>query len=393
MNSNFEQVKLGDVLTLQRGFDITKREQEDGEIPVVSSSGVSSYHKHWKVKGPGVVIGRKGTLGTVHFVKSNFWPHDTTLWIKDFRGNDPRFLSYFLQTLKLENFDVGASNPTLNRNHVHGLKIIFPRQLETQRKIAGILSAYDELIETNARRIARLEQLAEEIYREWFVRFRFPGYREAEFVKGVPKGWELIPINEFVEFQSGYSFKSETYNQSGRFGIVTIKNVHDGRFVSQCTDFIDEPPSNMKKYCNLQEGDILMSLTGNVGRVCHVCGTNLLLNQRVSKLKPINSEFASFVYWFFRQENIQTLAEMISTGAAQQNLSPIKLGNQKVFVPNRSLLKRFEEIVSPINQQILKCNAMSQKLAQTRDLLLPRLLSGKLDVAALDVRFPPRFEE
>src|SRR5688572_16460315 len=147
----FHQVRLGDVLTFQRGFDITKSEQSEGSVPIVSSSGVTSYHNVWKVNGPGLVIGRKGTLGTVHFIRPNFWPHDTTLWVKDFKGNDPRFLSYFLKTLKLENFDVGASNPTLNRNHVHKIKILFPKKVDTQKRIAAILSAYDELIENNKR--------------------------------------------------------------------------------------------------------------------------------------------------------------------------------------------------------------------------------------------------
>jgi len=129
--TGFHQVRVGDVLTFQRGFDITKSEQDEGEVPIVSSSGISSYHNKWKAKAPGVVIGRKGTLGTVHFLRSNYWPHDTTLWVKDFKGNAPRFLSYFLQTLKLENFDIGASNPTLNRNHLHKIKIIFPEKVDT----------------------------------------------------------------------------------------------------------------------------------------------------------------------------------------------------------------------------------------------------------------------
>src|SRR5436190_23796473 len=174
----FHQVTVGDVVTLQRGFDITKSEQSEGDVPIVSSSGISSYHDKWKVKGPGVIIGRKGTLGTVHFVRPNYWPHDTTLWVKDFKGNDPRFLNYFLQTLKLENFDVGASNPTLNRNHVHKIKVLFPKQIATQKRIAAILSTYDELIESNNERIALLERLAEEIYREWFIRLRFPGHEK-----------------------------------------------------------------------------------------------------------------------------------------------------------------------------------------------------------------------
>lgn len=197
--TGFHETKLGDVLTFQRGFDITKSEQSEGTVPIVSSSGISSYHSKAKVKGPGVVIGRKGTLGTVHFLQEDFWPHDTTLWIKDFKGNDPRFLSYFLPALKLENFDVGAANPTLNRNHIHGIKVFFPRRRRHQERIATVLSAYDELMENNRRRIALLEKLAEEIYREWFVRLRFPGHEKVKLVKGVPEGWTVRPFPEVVD--------------------------------------------------------------------------------------------------------------------------------------------------------------------------------------------------
>ncbi len=126
----FHQVRLGDVLTLQRGFDITKSEQTEGNVPIVSSSGISSFHNKWKVRGPGLVIGRKGTLGTVHYLRQNYWPHDTTLWVKDFKGNNPRFLNYFLQMLKLENFDVGAANPTLSAETTFtSLRSSFQRRL------------------------------------------------------------------------------------------------------------------------------------------------------------------------------------------------------------------------------------------------------------------------
>ena len=129
----FDEKPLGDILMFQRGFDITKKEQTPGIVPIVSSSGISSYHNQSKVEAPGVVIGRKGTLGTVHHIKQNFWPHDTTLWVKDFKGNDPRFIYYFLKTLHLEVFDTGSSNPTLNRNHLHKIKVVFP-ELKIQKK-------------------------------------------------------------------------------------------------------------------------------------------------------------------------------------------------------------------------------------------------------------------
>ncbi len=97
--SEWQDCTLGDICTLQRGFDITKNDQDSGPYPVVSSSGIKSFHREWKVKSPGVVIGRKGTLGTVFYLDMDFWPHDTSLWVKDFKGNHPRFIYYFLKNL------------------------------------------------------------------------------------------------------------------------------------------------------------------------------------------------------------------------------------------------------------------------------------------------------
>lgn len=117
---------IGEQLTLQRGFDITKREQISGSVPVVSSGGVKSYHNVFKVPGPGVVIGRKGSLGTVHYISEDFWPHDTTLWVKDFKGSSPKLVYYFLRSLDVKGLDSGTANPALNRNMVHPIKTSWP---------------------------------------------------------------------------------------------------------------------------------------------------------------------------------------------------------------------------------------------------------------------------
>ena len=164
---------LEDLVFFQRGYDITKAEQQTGDIPVVSSSGVASYHSEARAHGPGVVIGRKGSLGTIHYVDGSYWPHDTTLWSKNLKHNHARFVYYFLHTLNLERYDVGNSNPTLNRNHIHGLPITIP-DYRIQERIASILSAYDDLIENNRRRIQLLEQTARMLYKEWFIHLRFP---------------------------------------------------------------------------------------------------------------------------------------------------------------------------------------------------------------------------
>ena len=131
----WEQCIVGDVLTLQRGFDITKKEQRAGTVPVVSSGGTKSFHNEAKCEAPGVVVGRKGSIGTVHFIEDDYWPHDTTLWVKDFKGNDERLVAYLLTGLRLIELDTGTANPSLNRNIVHPIPISWPFSLD-QRKIS-----------------------------------------------------------------------------------------------------------------------------------------------------------------------------------------------------------------------------------------------------------------
>ena len=177
--TDLKQKRLGAVITLQRGHDITKADQQPGSYPVISSGGPASYHAEYKYEGPGVVIGRKGSLGGVYWSEGPYWPHDTTLWVKDFQGNDPKFIYYFLHTLNLERFDVGASNPTLNRNHLHLMDVRVPSR-SAQELIANTLSTFDDLIENNRRRIEILEEMARLLYREWFVHFRFPGHEDVD---------------------------------------------------------------------------------------------------------------------------------------------------------------------------------------------------------------------
>ena len=146
--------RFDDFAVLQRGFDITKADQECGNIPVVSSSGISSFHNIARVRGPGAIIGRKGSLGTVHFVETDYWPHDTTLWVKDFKGNNAHFIYYLLQTMQLQRLDTGTSNPTLNRNYVHPLQVAIPK-LREQEQIVAVLDAVDQQAKVlNSRNVA-----------------------------------------------------------------------------------------------------------------------------------------------------------------------------------------------------------------------------------------------
>jgi type I restriction enzyme S subunit len=256
--------------------------------------------------------------------------------------------------------------------------------IETQRKIASILSAYDDLIENNTRRIKILEEMVRMIYREWFVNFRFPGYEQVKLVDSplglIPEEWEVGSINDVVSIKSGFAFKSTTFADEGSYGLVTIKNVQDGQFNPDCSNQIEDLPQRLPDYCMLKDGDILLSLTGNIGRTCLVYGNDLLLNQRVAKLIPLEPQNRAFAYFTFRQDEMRAKLEQISNGVAQQNLSPIETGRMEFCVPSKLVLSRFSVACEPIINQLLVMYKRNINLRQTRDLLLPKLISGEVVV-------------
>jgi len=383
----FNETTIGKVITLQRGFDITKKEQTPGKVPIVSSSGVSSYHNVVKVKGPGVVIGRKGTLGTSHYVKQDFWPHDTTLWVKDFKGNDPRFISYFLKTLKLENFDTGSSNPTLNRNHVHKIKVIFP-DYSIQTKIAAIVSAYDDLIEINKSRIVLLENMAEEIYREWFVRFRFPGYQNVEFEKGIPKGWALSQIESLGKVVTGKTPPtSNNKYYGGDIPFVKTPDMHGNMFVYGTGENLTEEGLISQPSQIIPKNTISVSCIGTGGVVSITterCTTNQQINSLILKDKK-DLEWAFFSLKALKS----TILAFGATGATMTNLSKGKFSVLKVIVPPVVLREEFHNKTSFIFEQVKLLSETNIKLNVIKDNLLPRSISGKLSVDGLDIKYPP----
>ena len=271
---------------------------------------------------------------------------------------------------------LGAAQRTVSLTALRNMKIAVP-PLNVQKKIVDALSAYDDLIENNQKQIKLLEEAAQRLYKEWFVDLRFPGHETTPIVDGVPEGWERNTINSIIDLQSGFAFKSTDFCESGTYKIVTIKNVQDGLFDGQNVSRIDAIPARMPTHCRLGDGDVLLSLTGNVGRVCVVNGQNYLLNQRVAKIK---SDYPAYAYCLFRSSDMFTAMGNLANGAAQQNLSPIKTGQIKILIPPFSLLIRFEETASAYMKQMLTLNKQIELLQQARDRLLPKLMSGEIEV-------------
>ena len=379
---SWKDATLGQLLSLQRGYDLPSDNRIYGEIPIIGSAGITGFHNEAKVFGGGVTVGRSGnSFGKVFRCKEDFWPHNASLYVKENFGNDIDYIYYFLKNIDFTNYNSGSAQPSLNRNFIYPIKIEIP-SLETQKRIASILSTYDDLIENNLKRIKLLEETAQNIYKEWFVNFRFPNYEHTEFdaESGLPVGWEMKKISSIVEFKGGFPFKSSEYTESGKYRIVTIKNVGDRFFDGNNTSGIENIPDKMKEYCKLQEGNILMSLTGNIGRTCLVYGENYLLNQRVVIVTPINSENSAFCYFLFNTDSIKGLMNNLSSGVAQQNLSPVKLEEQLIPLPPMSLMLKYSSAINGIVNQIISLNKQNGKLKEARDILLPRLMNRTIEV-------------
>ena len=390
----FLEMKLGDVLTFQRGFDITKAEQSPGAVPIVSSSGISSYHNKVKATAPGVIIGRKGTLGTVHFMGQDYWPHDTTLWVKDFKGNVPQFVAYFLSTLALENFDTGSSNPTLNRNHIHKIKILFPKDAGIQRKIAAILTAYDDLIEVNKRRITLLEKMAEELYREWFVRLRFPGYQDTRFVKGVPEGWEMQKIEDAFAFTGGGtpSKSVPSFWADGTVNWFTPSDITGaaGIFCSDSEDRCSEEGLARSSARLFPAYSVMMTSRATIGAI-GINTTPACTNQGFITCIPNERYPLPYLYQWLKLA--KPYFEQLCGGATFPELTKGTFKKLEILSPTEEVIEAFTERSAPIFTTIENLLEQNQNLTKTRDLLLPRLISGKLSVEDLDIQFPPSMQE
>ena len=246
--------------------------------------------------------------------------------------------------------------------------------LPVQKHIANILSSLDDKIELNRRINDNLEQQAQALFKSWFVDFEPWGGK-------MPDDWREDTVSNLVDLLNGYAFKSSDFIENGKYYLITIKGVQDGRMIIEGADRLDVLPDKMPQWCLLQRGDILLSLTGNVGRCCIVDVDECLLNQRVAKIRPKNDYNKLFAYVLFRQNEMKAQMISISRGTAQMNLSPIETGNLTITIPSDEVLKDFGGRYNHIIDTILNKREESRRLAQLRDTLLPKLMSGELKIS------------
>ena len=408
MSSDWYSGKLGEVIELKRGYDLPQAKRKKGNVPLVSSSGVSDSHDTSMVKGPGVVTGRYGTIGKVFYIENDFWPLNTTLYVRDFKGNDPKFVHYFLKTLDFLAYSDKAAVPGVNRNHLHEAAVHLPAVVE-QREIAGFLGAIDDRISLLRETNATLEAIAQALFKSWFVDFDpvrskgkglepegmdaataalFSDSFEDSGRAGVPSGWQMSTLGAICELNGGAI-------QTGPFGsqlhasdyvaegvpVVMPKDI-SGRRVDATTAarILPKDADRLSRH-QLRGGDIVFSRRGNVEKHAligdvergWICGTGCLL-VRPGALRNVSGYLSRSLDL---QQSKQWLTQH-AVGATMPNLNTGILSAVPILLPADEVLASFERVASVIDERISESNATAQILTELRDTLLPRLISGQL---------------
>ena len=394
--SKFINAKLGDIVELLYGKSLPERNRINGEYPVIGSGGISGYHNEYLCKGPGIIIGRKGSIGTVQYIKNNYYPIDTVFYVKQKLTSMPiKYIYYLLTQLNLPSLNTDAAVPGLNREVALSQDIKYAENPKEQEKIVDILSNYDDLIENNNKRIKILEEMAQKIYKEWFVDFKFPNHETATFKQTdlgeIPTNWEVGTIKDINDVKGGYAFKSSDLKETGEYGVIKIKNIQSGDIDINSCQYINERIAQKAEAFKLGVGDMLIAMTGaQVGKVGIMPKTKQIyyLNQRVGKFIPnkdfiINNQYLSI---YTRSEKFSTQINNVASGAAQPNISTSQIENIEMLIPQKEIIKKFEETVNPLFIEILTLNDKNANLKQTRDLLLPRLIFGEIDVENMEIK-------
>lgn len=371
---SWRDTTLGEVLTLKRGYDLAARERKMGPYPIISSSGVTDWHAEFKVKGPGVVTGRYGTLGEVFYEERDFWPLNTSLYVQDFKGTHVRFAAYLLTTLNLGSQSGAAAVPGVNRNHLHGLPVHVP-DFATQRRIADILSTYDDLIENNTRRIAILEDMARRLFEAWFLADAKAGlWVDLETLSEGKTGIQTGPF--------GSQLHKQDYSDDG-VPVVMPKNMADLKIREEGIARIpSELAATMPRHI-LRDGDIVYGRRGDIGRRAFVthredgwfCGTGCL------RIRPDKSKISPrYLFDALGLPETDGAIKGRAHGATMPNLSAGLMKSVPVFLPEKDVQERYAGLVDPLFELAASLEACTNNLRATRDLLLPKLISGEIEV-------------
>ena len=367
---------LGNVLEVKYGKDHKKL--ADGQYPVYGSGGLMRYVDSKLYDGPSILIPRKGTLNNIMFVDNPFWTVDTMFWsIINTDKVDPKFLFYSICKRDFASMNVGSAVPSMTVNILNDIQISYPKNIEDQRRIASILSSLDRKIELNNKINADLEEMAQAIFKNWFVDFE--PFKDGKFVDSelgmIPEGWKVGRLTEIASYMNGLAMqKFPPENNEDSLPVLKIKELGQGF----CGTDSDRCSCNIKDECKIHNGDVIFSWSGTL-LVDVWCGGDCGLNQHLFKVT--SKDYPKWFYYYWTKHHLQEFIHIAKDKAV--TMGHIKRGHLEeamVAIPDNDSMEKAHELFEPILSKMISLRLESSRLSLLRDTLLPRLMSGELEV-------------
>ena len=398
--SKWHSLTLRDLVTLQRGHDLTAQERVVGQVPVLGAAGHNGYHNTALARGPGIVMGRSGgSFGQVHFSEVDFWPHNTALYVTDFKGNDPRFAYYILKTLNFDSYNSGSAQPSLNRNFIYPIKIRVP-QPDEQSAIAAVLSALDAKIELNQRINAELEGMAKLLYDYWFVQFDFPISADQAAAMGKPRlaGKPYRSSGGKMTYHPDLKREIPDVWEGGSFGEIA-DNFRDGidpKHVDESTPYVGLEHIERQNFSlwrwglsgdvdsqksRFQSGDFLFGkLRPYFHKVCQtpfdgICSTDILV------IRAKDPKYQGLVGSQIFESDFVAHTTKHSSGTQMPRANWSAMSDYPITIPDDGTLEAFNEHMKPLASKRNNSALENQELTALRDWLLPMLMNGQVTVS------------
>ena len=369
----------------------------------VSEETYKAWTKRAIPQAGDLILAREAPIGNVAIIPNNVkvcLGQRTVLIRANKNKIEPNYLVYLLLGDEIQGKILSVSNGAtvhhLNMKDIRNLELPKLPSLYTQRKIAAILSAYDRLIENNTRRIEILEEMARSIYREWFVKFRFPGHEQVQMVDSefgrIPEGWRYSSLKNLpIQFIDGD--RSSNYPKRSEFvdnGIIFLstKNINQDKIDLREVNFITREKFEGIKKGRVQPLDIVMTTRGSIGKIalfnCEY--STALINAQMLIIRADDKVIDQiYLFYLMCSNEYQEVIKNFASGSAQPQIPIQDLKQIEILCPPIAIQRKFSEIVSSYNSLIKNLQAKNTNLRQTRDLLLPRLISGEIDVENLDI--------
>ncbi|HIF9398885.1 TPA: restriction endonuclease subunit S [Photobacterium damselae] len=383
--NGWEHKRLGVVAELQRGFDLPAAKRIDGSVPIISSGGLSGYHNEPKVKAPGIVTGRYGSIGDVFFVENDFWPLNTSLWVKNFHGNEPKYLYYLLTSFDFKKFSDKTGVPGVNRNDLHAVKVGVP-PLPEQRKIAQILSTWDRGIATTEKLIDASKQQKKALMQQLLTGKK--RLLDPETGKAFQGEWETEQFDKLFDIEIGGtpSRSNETYwddkleTNNNWLSIADLK----GKFISRTKERISDLGVAKSNVSLIPKGTIVMSFKLTIGRRAFL-NIDTYTNEAICALLIKNKDKLDNNYLYQALE-IVDFEQEIDQAVKGKTLNKAKLKRLKLLMPSVKEQQKIASVLTAADKDIELLEAKLAHLKQEKKALMQQLLTGKRRVNIAEIK-------